>query len=82
MIWDHLFGTYKAENEKIQEYGILHNIHTHNVFHIIFDEFGNLIKDVRSAPDFRAKLSYIFRAPGWNHTGKDERIATLQKNLK
>ena len=80
MIWDHLFGTYKSENEKTEEYGILHNIQTHNVFHIVFDEFGNLIKDVKSAPDFRAKLNYIFKAPGWNHTGKDERIATLQKN--
>ena len=80
MIWDHLFGTYKAETQKTEEYGILHNIKTHNVFHIVFDEFGNLIKDVKSAPDLRAKLNYIFKAPGWNHTGKDERISTLQKN--
>ena len=80
MIWDHLFGTYKSENEKTEEYGILHNIQTHNVFHIVFDEFGNLIKDVKSAPDLRTKLNYIFKAPGWNHTGKDERISTLQKN--
>ena len=80
MIWDHLFGTYKSENEKTEEYGILHNIQTHNVFHIVFDEFGNLIKDVKSAPDLRTKLNYIFKAPGWNHNGKDERIATLQKN--
>ncbi len=80
MIWDHLFGTYKSENEKTEEYGILHNIQTHNVFHIVFDEFGNLIKDVKSAPDLRTKLNYIFKAPGWNHSGKDERISTLQKN--
>ena len=80
MIWDHLFGTYRSEDQKIEEYGILHNIQTHNVFHIVFDEFGNLVRDVKSAPDFRAKLNYIFKAPGWNHTGKDERIATLQKN--
>ena len=80
MVWDHLFGTYRSEDQKIEEYGILHNIQTHNVFNIVFDEFGNLVRDVKSAPDFRAKLNYIFKAPGWNHTGKDERIATLQKN--
>lgn len=80
MIWDHIFGTYKSEDQKIEEYGILHNIQTHNVFNIVFDEFGNLVRDVKSAPDFRAKLNYIFKAPGWNHSGKDERIATLQKN--
>ena len=80
MVWDHLFGTYRSEDQKIEEYGILHNIQTHNVFNIVFDEFGSLVRDVKSAPDFRAKLNYIFKAPGWNHTGKDERIATLQKN--
>jgi sterol desaturase/sphingolipid hydroxylase (fatty acid hydroxylase superfamily) len=79
MIWDHLFGTYKIEKSKIHDYGILHDIHTHHVFNIVFDEFGNMVKDVRNAPDFKSKLSYIFKSPGWKHSGKDERIATLQK---
>ena len=81
MVWDHLFGTYKSEINKTEEYGILHNIQTYNVFHIVFDEFGRLVKDVKSAPNLRAKLNYIFKAPGWKHNGKDERIATLQKKL-
>ncbi|CAA7386755.1 sterol desaturase family protein [Chryseobacterium fistulae] len=81
MIWDHLFGTYKAEENKTTDYGIYHNIHTYNVFHIVFDEFGNMIKDIRNAPTWKAKLGYIFNAPGWKHTGKDERIATLKREL-
>lgn len=82
MIWDHLFGTYKSEKKKTTEYGILHNISTHNVFNIVFNEFGNMVKDVKSAPTWKAKWNYIFKAPGWKHQGKDERISTLQKELK
>ena len=82
MIWDHLFGTYQAEKSTKHDYGILHNINTYNVLHIVFDEFGQMIKDVKSAPDFSSKMAYIFKAPGWKHTGKDERISTLQKDLE
>jgi len=82
MIWDHLFGTYKSEERHVKNYGILHNISTHNVFHIVFDEFSTMIRDVKKAPDLRSKLSYIFNAPGWKHQGKDERISTLQNELK
>ncbi len=82
MLWDHLFGTYKAEEQKTVEYGILHNISTYNVFHIVFDEFRDMVRDVKKAPDFSAKLHYIFKAPGWKHDGKDERISTLQRELK
>lgn len=82
MIWDHLFGTYKAEEQKTTEYGILHNINTYNVFHIVFDEFGNMVHDVKKAPGWKAKMNYIFKAPGWKHDGKDERISILQQELK
>lgn len=82
MIWDHLFGTYKAEEQKTTEYGILHNIHTYNVFHIVFDEFRDMVRDVKKAPDWKARMSYIFKAPGWKHNGKDERISVLQQDLK
>lgn len=77
-----MFGTYRAEQSQRHDYGILHDIHTYNVLHIVFDEMGNLIKDVRNAPDFRTKLNYIFCAPGWTHSGKDERVSTLQRSLE
>lgn len=82
MIWDHLFGTYQSEKSKIHDYGILNDIKTNNVFTIVFDEFRNMVKDVKNAPDLKSKFSYIFKAPGWKHIGKDERISTLQKNLE
>lgn len=82
MLWDHLFGTYKAEEQKTTAYGILHNISTYNVFHIVFDEFRDMVRDVKQAPGLKAKLQYIFKAPGWKHDGKDERISTLQRELK
>lgn len=82
MIWDHLFGTYQSENSKTHDYGILHDIKTHNVFNIVFDEFRNMMRDVKNAPDLKSKFSYIFKAPGWKHIGKDERVSTLQKNVK
>lgn len=68
IIWDRLLGTFQKElDEDKCIYGITKNIDTYNVFEIAFHEFKNLANDVRNAPNFKSKLGYIFRYPGWTH---------------
>lgn len=70
IIWDRMFGTFQEEMpEEPVKYGITTNIHTYNPFVIATHEYGNLIRDVRNAPSFKAKLGYIFKPPGWSHDG-------------
>lgn len=79
IIWDRMLGTFREEDEEKPIYGITSNIHSYNLFYITFHELGNIIRDVRTAPTFKDKLHYIFDAPGWSHTGNDQRTKTLQK---
>jgi len=82
IIWDRLFGTFAVETEK-PVYGITENIHTNNLLKITFHELLAIIRDVRSAPDIKSKLRYIFDAPGWRHDGPDKRtrVLRMQKNI-
>ncbi len=82
IIWDRWLGTFQKELDKEKcVYGITTNIETYNLITIAFHELGNIIKDVKNAPNLKAKLNYIFNSPGWSHNGKDQRAKTLQKEL-
>jgi sterol desaturase/sphingolipid hydroxylase (fatty acid hydroxylase superfamily) len=82
IIWDRLFGTFSEElaREPVR-YGLTKNIETHNVFRVAFDEYKNILRDVRRATRWRDKLGYLLKAPGWSHDGEDKRSDTLRKNL-
>jgi len=64
IIWDRLFGTYQAEDEKVF-YGITTPIESHNPLVINFLEYRKLLKDIVHAPSWKAAFGYVFRAPGW-----------------
>jgi sterol desaturase/sphingolipid hydroxylase (fatty acid hydroxylase superfamily) len=64
IIWDRIFGTYQKEEEQVI-YGITHNIdHKHDPIHINFHEYVDIIRDVRSADNWKEKWFYIFGDPG------------------
>lgn len=80
MIWDHLFGTFKKEERPTEKYGIILNpVKSHHVLRIVFHDFKQMLLDIKSTPNLKSKLGYIFLAPGWSHKGEDRRISTLQK---
>lgn len=64
IIWDRLFGTFEAEDEKVR-YGIVHQLDTFNPLRIAFHEWGALIRDIRRAESWRIALGFVFRHPGW-----------------
>lgn len=69
LIWDHLFGTYQAETEKVI-YGITEPIQSHNPIWINFAEFIKLWQDLRHAKQVSHILGYLFYHPGWQPPSK------------
>ena len=66
VIFDHLFGTYQAEEEDEKViYGITTPINTQNPIKINIDEPLALWRDIRQAQSLGEILGYMFRPPGW-----------------
>lgn len=72
ILWDKLFGTFEPEDDKYDaiRYGLTKNLETYNPVHVLFHEWKDMIRDVRSAPGLKNKLMYIFGPPGWSHDGR------------
>ncbi len=69
IIWDRLFGTFAAETHR-PTYGLTHNIDTFNPFRIQYHEYAAIVRDVRQARSWRARLGYLFAPPGWTPRGR------------
>lgn len=86
ILWDKLFGTFEAEDanyEKIR-FGLTKNLETFHPGVVIFQEWKDMISDVKSAPGFRNKLLYIFGPPGWSHDGRkltSQQMRAKENNL-
>lgn len=65
IIWDRLHRTFQPETEPVR-YGLVHNIHTHRPVQVAFHEFAALWRDVRTARNWRDRLHYLTRPPGWH----------------
>jgi sterol desaturase/sphingolipid hydroxylase (fatty acid hydroxylase superfamily) len=62
MIWDHMFGTYEAENEKVV-YGLTEPINSVNPWKVHFEEFTRLIRKFRMLKTGRAKMRLLYTGP-------------------
>ncbi len=65
MLWDKLFGTYQAEEEKVV-YGLINNINTSNPLTINFYEWREMFHDMTKTKDFKSKWNYLLKPPGWS----------------
>ncbi|MBE7636198.1 sterol desaturase family protein [Sneathiella sp. P13V-1] len=63
MLWDHLFGSYQAEEEKVK-FGITEPLNTSNPFIIQFHEFASMAKDLLTRTGISAKIRAVFGPPG------------------
>lgn len=65
IIWDRIFGTFQEElKEEPCDYGLVHPLTSLNPFRIAFNEWINLIRDVREARGVKRKLRVAFGYPG------------------
>jgi sterol desaturase/sphingolipid hydroxylase (fatty acid hydroxylase superfamily) len=64
ILFDHLFGTFLPETHQAA-YGLTTKIKSSNPVAIVFNEWGNLIRDLKTAHTFRDCLNFIFNSPRW-----------------
>lgn len=81
IIWDRMFGTFKAEEDR-PHYGLTSNLTTYNPVKIAFHEWISIGKDLMAAPDLHAAFRYVFGPPGWSHDGSRKTSVELQEELK
>jgi hypothetical protein len=67
IIWDRMFGSFEPEGERVQ-YGLTTNIETFNPIKVAYHEWIDIAKDVRRAGNWRDRLGYMFKGPGWQPT--------------
>lgn len=78
IVWDKLFGTFVAEEEK-PDYGLVQNLGTFNPLRVAFHEWVALLRDVaRPGLTLRQRLAYAFAPPGWSHDGTRETSAQIK----
>ncbi|MBS0540149.1 MAG: sterol desaturase family protein [Proteobacteria bacterium] len=68
LIWDHLFGTYKAEQPDIDiKFGLVHaRSRPSNVVVIAYEELAQIVRDVVHAKSWRERWGRVFGPPGWS----------------
>jgi sterol desaturase/sphingolipid hydroxylase (fatty acid hydroxylase superfamily) len=81
IVWDKLFGTFEREVEA-PDYGITHNLTTHNPLRATFHEWFSIARDVRAAHGLRARLGYMLCPPGWTPEGTGETSRERQKRYR
>jgi len=64
IVFDRLFGTFRAEPEgRALDYGLVHRLESNNPFWIGLHEVVALWRDALAAPGWRAKGAVLFSAP-------------------
>ncbi|MGN5237955.1 MULTISPECIES: sterol desaturase family protein [unclassified Rhodococcus (in: high G+C Gram-positive bacteria)] len=67
IIWDRMFGTFKAERQR-PVYGLTTPVGTFDIWDLQTHEYRAIARDWRSATSWRHKLGYAFGPPGWTPT--------------
>jgi len=64
--WDRWFHTFAAEDDdEPVVYGLTRNIETFNPVAVAAHEYVSMLRDVARAENWRQRLSFVLRGPGW-----------------
>jgi sterol desaturase/sphingolipid hydroxylase (fatty acid hydroxylase superfamily) len=67
MVFDRLFGSYRAERDDVPvRYGLIEPLTTHNPLKIEFNEWGKLAGDLLRARSLHAVWGALFLPPAWS----------------
>lgn len=64
IVWDRLWGTFQAEEER-PRYGLKRDFDSQNPVKVWFSEWPDLLRDIVRSKSYREAIGYLFRAPGW-----------------
>ena len=71
ILWDRIFGSFVAENEK-PRYGIVKNLYSFNPLVVASHEWLAIAADLRQARTVREALGFFLGPPGWSPDGSRE----------
>lgn len=64
IIWDKMFGTFQAEEER-PTYGITKPINSWNGVWANFSHYATMAQELKTIPSWSDKFRYLFHKPGW-----------------
>ncbi len=64
IIWDKMFGTFQAEEER-PTYGITKPLNSWNAIWANFSHYAEMAKEIKMIPSLKDKVKYLFMKPGW-----------------
>lgn len=76
ILWDILFNSFQREEEP-PTYGLVKNIDTKNIVKVQVAGIGWLKAQMATADNWSDKLKYLYKPPGWSHTGKHQMTENL-----
>ncbi|MBP1314184.1 sterol desaturase family protein [Herbaspirillum sp. 1130] len=80
IIFDRLFGTYRAEKrDVVLRFGLVKPLHPRHLLHLEFFEWQALAKDMRTSGDWTTRLAYLWKPPGWAADGKGTMTEELHR---
>jgi sterol desaturase/sphingolipid hydroxylase (fatty acid hydroxylase superfamily) len=83
VIYDRLFGTLVVEDGREPcRYGLVKQINSYNPFRIAFNEWIEIVRDVRMARSWRDVIGFVFGPPGWSADGSRKTSAMLRAEAK
>lgn len=79
IVWDRWFGTFTPEREDDRpRYGIVKDLGSFNILWAATHEWAGIARDLWTAPDWRARLGYLIRPPGWSHDGSRDTSESIK----
>ncbi len=79
ILWDRWFGTFTPErDDERPRYGIVKDLGSFNIVWAATHEWVGIARDLWAAPDWRARLNYMIRPPGWSHDGSRDTSETIK----
>lgn len=77
ILWDRMFGTYQREEEE-PHYGLVEPLRSYHIWAIQTSGVAWLIGRMRNAPNWRDRLRYLWKPPGWSHDGRHATSETIR----
>lgn len=80
LIFDRLFGTYIPERDELKpNYGWVQPINSNNPLRVVFQQWINIVSDLRRARSARDACGYLFGPPGWQPDGNGPTTENLRR---
>ncbi|OYU46127.1 MAG: fatty acid hydroxylase [Burkholderiales bacterium PBB4] len=83
VVFDRLFGTYRAERDDVAiRYGLVKPQQSYNPWTVETQEWRALFRDLWRAPSVRARVGYLVMPPGWRPDGAGETTEALRQRAR